>query len=554
MPRLTVEEQSRKAPAAGGTQPQVPARREWPHLGEIAPHVARRACACGGGCPRCESEAARGGVQPKLRVSTPGDASEREADRIADEVLSAPRHDAANAPVYGDASAEGSVVRPKRTQDAASSPRLTPAAESGVEALRGGGGEPLPAASREFFEGGFGRDFGGVRVHTGAAASASARSLGARAYTVGREVVFGEGEYAPGTEAGRRLLAHELAHVVQQEGVSMQGAAVLPGAPLIQRDTPQSGAPATQTAPAATQPAQPDPLTAPLTDSEWQGIDIWLSRGEVGIDPLTDDADHNADLIAAAIFCERALYQQAFGTGGDPLLCILNDVTIADPRVQALKQEVISRGPIINWVAVPAASRMVYVMELLVDTYHYPVNAAAGIVGNLRSESGVLPSRIEGSAADTPMRSRNFANVMTDFSPDEVMNRNRANSVGPKMPGIGLAQWTTAGRRSGLFQRTSQGRPLGSSILFNMDAQVEYLVSELQASAGLNTSLMAAGVSVNDASDNVVYQFEIPGAVLDAAGNRLPRADPAVQAVFGTRRNLSQGALDAYRAVHPENP
>ena len=118
------------------------------------------------------------------------------------------------------------------------------------------------------------------------------------------------------------------------------------------------------------------------------------------------------------------------------------------------------------------------------------------------------------------------------------------------MPGIGLAQWTTSARRAGLFQRTSGGRQLGSSILFNMDAQVEYLVSELQARPGLNASLMAGGVTLNNASDNVVYQFEIPGSILSGAGGKLPRSHPAVQAVFAARRANGQRALQAYQAAH----
>jgi len=60
-------------------------------------------------------------------------------------------------------------------------------------------------------------DFSQVRIHTGAAAAASARALDALAYTVGRDVVFGEGQYAPHSLPGRRLIAHELAHVVQQK-------------------------------------------------------------------------------------------------------------------------------------------------------------------------------------------------------------------------------------------------------------------------------------------------------------------------------------------------
>ena len=292
-------------------------------------------------------------------------------------------------------------------------------------------------------------------------------------------------------------------------------------------------------------PDPPDPLTAPLTDAEWGGIYIWLSRGEVGIDPLTADADHNADLVASAIFCERLLFSPHFGEG-DPLLCLDNDVTAQDPRVQALKREVTARGPIIHWPAVSTENRLVYVMNLLVDTYHYPVNGAAGIVGNLYAESGVLPSRIEGSAAATPMRAANFAGQITDFTPEEVMNRSgTANpKVGPRKPGIGLAQWTSPARRSGLFGGDS-------SILFSMDRQVAYLVGELQANAGLNGNLTAPGVTVNDASDDVVYRFEIPGSILDASGNKLPRADPAVQAVFAARRALAQRALAAYQAAHP---
>jgi hypothetical protein len=79
-----------------------------------------------------------------------------------------------------------------------------------------GGGESLPAAERSFFEPRFGNDFGGVRVHTGTEAGGLARDLGARAFTLGRDIVFAPGNYAPGTGFGRHLLAHELTHVVQQ--------------------------------------------------------------------------------------------------------------------------------------------------------------------------------------------------------------------------------------------------------------------------------------------------------------------------------------------------
>src|SRR5262249_10225970 len=76
--------------------------------------------------------------------------------------------------------------------------------------------QPLGAATRAFMEARFGHDFSRVQVHTDAAAAAAARAVSALAYTVGSHVVFGAGQYAPRTSAGRQLLAHELAHVLQQ--------------------------------------------------------------------------------------------------------------------------------------------------------------------------------------------------------------------------------------------------------------------------------------------------------------------------------------------------
>jgi hypothetical protein len=85
------------------------------------------------------------------------------------------------------------------------------------DALRSAG-QPLDAATRALMEPRFGHDFGEVRVHTGPTAAASARAVRAQAYTVGQQIVFGTGRFAPQTPAGQRLLAHELTHVVQLSG------------------------------------------------------------------------------------------------------------------------------------------------------------------------------------------------------------------------------------------------------------------------------------------------------------------------------------------------
>ena len=85
-----------------------------------------------------------------------------------------------------------------------------------VHEVLGASGQPLDASTQTFMESRFGHDFSSVRVHTDERAADSARSVNALAYTVGRDVIFGAGQYNPGTATGKRLLAHELTHVVQQ--------------------------------------------------------------------------------------------------------------------------------------------------------------------------------------------------------------------------------------------------------------------------------------------------------------------------------------------------
>ncbi len=94
-------------------------------------------------------------------------------------------------------------------------------------------GDRMDATTMTFMAGRFGRDFADVRVHTDAVAAESARALDARAYTVGRDIVFGAGQYAPSTDYGRRTLAHELAHVVQQGNGRTQAPADDPGSRLV---------------------------------------------------------------------------------------------------------------------------------------------------------------------------------------------------------------------------------------------------------------------------------------------------------------------------------
>jgi outer membrane protein OmpA-like peptidoglycan-associated protein len=190
------------APAVSPVVPAVPWR---PSQGGIL----QRQCACGGAatmageCEEC-SKQKRLGLQTKLTVNKPGDVYEREADRVADQVLATSAH-------TGVSGAPSHVQR-----FSGQLPGQVGAAPASVNQTLASPGRPLEPALRQDMEQRFGHDFSGVRVHTGAAAEQSAQDVNAHAYTTGHDIVFGAGRFTPGTQEGRRLLAHELTHVVQQ--------------------------------------------------------------------------------------------------------------------------------------------------------------------------------------------------------------------------------------------------------------------------------------------------------------------------------------------------
>lgn len=159
-------------------------------------------------------------AQRKPAINSPGDPYEREADEVADKVM----RTAEPAPIGSAPAAlqrkcatcedeEKNSIQTQRTPSGDSSAGLD--AGTAVHAA-GQGGAPLSRGARSYFEPRFGHDFSRVRVHADGAAATAARAVQARAYTFGRDIVFGAGEYAPATVQGKRLLAHELVHVVQQ--------------------------------------------------------------------------------------------------------------------------------------------------------------------------------------------------------------------------------------------------------------------------------------------------------------------------------------------------
>src|SRR2546428_6430949 len=118
--------------------------------------------------------------------------------------------------IAGGECAECRQKREGTMQRAAVNSTSTNAVPPIVHDVLSSSGQPLDAGTRAFIEPRFGHDFSQVRVHADAKAAESAQAVNAVAYTVGKDVVFGAGQYTPRTGEGRRLLAHELTHVVQQ--------------------------------------------------------------------------------------------------------------------------------------------------------------------------------------------------------------------------------------------------------------------------------------------------------------------------------------------------
>jgi hypothetical protein len=198
-------------------------------------------------------------VQAKLRIGPANDPYEQEADRVAQEVVTAPEPAGPESPVCATSAPgskhvqcacakcrDGGALCPECDDEQQSHElvriRIAPQAvhpvpetapqtlsflaPNSVQAALRTPGHPLDASARQYMEPRFGHDFSDVRVHTDPQADRSARNIGALAYASGDHVVFRSGQYSPETEAGRRLLAHELTHVISQGGANA----------LVQRD------------------------------------------------------------------------------------------------------------------------------------------------------------------------------------------------------------------------------------------------------------------------------------------------------------------------------
>jgi Domain of unknown function (DUF4157) len=159
--------------------------------------------------------------EPGIVIGRVDDPLEYEANRIAEHVMRKPGSQPCIAAAQAQFSPKCAAGEEEHVQRLQTKPAEMSVAGGGnapevVHEVLRSPGRPLNNSTRGFMESRFGHDFSQVRVHTDSRAAESARSVNAAAYTVGRDVVFGAGQYAPTSDAGRKLLAHELVHTIQQ--------------------------------------------------------------------------------------------------------------------------------------------------------------------------------------------------------------------------------------------------------------------------------------------------------------------------------------------------
>jgi hypothetical protein len=172
--------------------------------------------------------------------------------------------------LVGNSGVGAVLQRERQHEDEGHAQAPEPAPRSSVhDVVGGGGGEPLDAGTRTDMESRLGADFGDVRVHTGSRAHASAAEVGARAYTVGNDVVFQRDAYDTASDAGRTTLAHELTHVMQQRQGPVDGTEAAGGIRVSDpsdRFEQEASANAERVmaapSPAAARPAEPAPPAA----------------------------------------------------------------------------------------------------------------------------------------------------------------------------------------------------------------------------------------------------------------------------------------------------
>ena len=171
------------------------------------PNTTIHRCACGGLCPSCEAKSGT------LNISQPNDPAEIEADQIADKVMRMPESRRADDQAPSQSSHENATGAIQRKEAGHGLP-VTGQLSNRINASRGGG-SALESSTRNFMERRFGTSLNHVRIHQGTEAASLSRDLSAKAFAVGSDIYFADGQYQPASKSGKTLIAHELVHVQQ---------------------------------------------------------------------------------------------------------------------------------------------------------------------------------------------------------------------------------------------------------------------------------------------------------------------------------------------------
>jgi hypothetical protein len=318
----------------------------------------------------------------QLSISQPGDAHEREADRVADVVIrttvarssispSIPTMQRAcahceEAISTREPAATGDTTNVHRSASAGEPGQVSAPVAASIHNMQGGGA-PLPAATRAFFEPRFGANFSKVRVHTDTHAARTASAINAKAFTVGGNIAFAPGQYAPHSGEGQRLLAHELTHVVQQSETK---------ASMVQRDD-EPGA----------QPGADEPAAGPVFVPEAVVEDLLnLLEQEYMGDEEAFAAQFDEDLSEEEKKLQRELAHAADWLGDGPS---------ADRKILLLRSEDIRldnagyRESIINKFGSEDYPKEMY-LGWLMDTYDAPSRTEQGTMSKLNENMPAL--------------------------------------------------------------------------------------------------------------------------------------------------------------------
>jgi outer membrane protein OmpA-like peptidoglycan-associated protein len=448
-------------------------------------------------------------IQTKLTMSEPGDAHEREADRVADAVMRMPANAEAD---KSTAASNGSPVKvqricadcdeeQKRTaipqlqgkEQTANAPLKTPVAAN-IQNLRGGG-SALPAATRAFFEPRFGADFSNVRVHTGTRAEDAATSISARAFTLGHDIAFAKGQYSPESGEGRRLLAHELTHVMQQNrSLALRRSSASGG---LMSDVIQRAGDPTKIPPGLRCPTD-------LTPGKPAGIDLRFTIGGSAITPA-----HTAQLTAF-----RGTWLAAGGTDNIIAHGYASTVgeqganwTLSCDRAEAVRAELIRLGIPAVRVNVLAHGESTDFGAGLAPNQHAVVSTRAGVLP-LPLTSGVL------TPAD------NFAGRSTTrFGVGETINLSFLSLPPRPAADFGGLDWVVA---SGGGTITAPVSPHDGTATYTAPATAGAVTLELRVAAGATAGRVVSVHALTIVVPNGVRIAAIPGTAPNFGGFGAP--------------------------------